>query len=84
MNREEKRFSIVKAAFLAAGIMLTIIAGLAILYAIFKKHLKITFEDDCFCEDDIDDLLGDSEELFDDCCCCAAQDEDEAIEIEAE
>lgn len=58
-KKEEKGISIWHVVFATVGIVLFVLASLAVLYKFFKKHFKITFEcgdcdfgeDDCFCED---------------------------------
>lgn len=80
MNCENKRCSdALKALFIVVGAIVTIGAVVAVLYSLFKKYFKITFEtgaddccdcfgDDCSCEPicycgDDDDLDFETEEI---------------------
>ena len=58
-KKEEKGVSIGKVVLITLSVVFCVLAAAAVLYKVFKKHFKITFEcgdcafcdDDCFCDD---------------------------------
>ena len=70
--------SILKIVAITSTVVLSILAIGAILYKLFTKYFKITFECDNNCEDCVEGCCCDEEEVLCDCGCC-----DEA-EVEAE
>jgi len=79
MNENGKRYSDgLKALFIVVGAIVTIGAVVAVLYSLFKKYFKITFETGA---DDCCDCFGD------DCGCepiCYCGDDDADFEEEIE
>ncbi len=73
----EKRNDALKVIFTIIGVIVSVGALLAVAYALFKKHFKVTFDcdGDC-CDCDCEDCFGDCEEDIEPICCC----EDEAEE----
>ncbi len=59
-KKQEKQVSVVKIAVISAGIVIAAAAAMAVLYRLFTKHFKITFDcgDDCCCGDSDCDVCG--------------------------
>lgn len=80
--REEKRISVGKIIVVSATVAVTVAAAAFVLYRLFRKYFKITFDcgdcdtcgDDCFC----DDFDMESDEDYIPECDLADEDEDDA------
>lgn len=78
LKKQEKSVSLFKVVFMTVGIVLMILAALAVAYKFFKKHFKVTFEsgdcsfgdDDCFCDEpDYDPEYSECDCAWDECDC---------------
>jgi len=80
--KKKEENSVLKAVLITAGVVITIVAALAVLYKVFKKHFKITFEcEDCdFCDNDTICSDDDSEPE----CICHGCSDDIFDELDAE
>ena len=70
----EKRNDALKVIFTIIGVIVSVGALLAVAYALFKKHFKVTFDCDgdccdCDCEEDIEPICC-CEDEAEECCCC--------------
>ncbi len=77
----EKKNCTLKTIFTVIGALVSIAAVLVVLYTIFKKYCKITFECDGNCEgcDGCDEECFEEDcDCFEPICCC--QDDDDAEE----
>ena len=87
-NRNEKKDSILKIVAITSTVVLAVIAIGAVLYKLFTKYCKITFECDGNCDDCLDtDCCCD--EMDEGACCEGIETEDccdccDEIEVEAE
>ena len=72
-NKEKKSSEALKALFIIVGAVVTVGTVIMVLYSLFKKYFKITFE--CS-NDDCDDYFDDEYEDYEPICCCEDDDED--------
>ncbi len=73
-----------KTFFIIVGAVVSIAAIFAVLYTVFKKYFKVTFEcDDCDC-DCCDEGCFEEAEDYEPVCCCECADEEEAAAEEGE
>ena len=70
--------SLLKTIFVAIGALVSIAALVVVVYTVFKKYFKVTFECDA-CEDE---CFADEDACYEPICCC--EDEEETAEEEAE
>ena len=71
MKEERSTLSALKVIFIIIGALVSIGALVAVVYTVFKKYFKVTF-DCCFCEEEenFEPICCCEEEEEDDCCCC--------------
>ncbi|MBE6569670.1 MAG: hypothetical protein E7658_05580 [Ruminococcaceae bacterium] len=71
-----------KTFFIIIGAIVSIGAIVAVLYTVFKKYFKVTFEcDDCDCGCCGDDCFEEDEDYEPICCCeCAEEEAEEAAD----
>jgi len=69
-----------KTFFIIVGAVVSIAAIAAVLYTVFKKYFKVTFEcDDCDCSCCDEDCFEEADEYEPICCCeCKEEAEEEA------
>ena len=72
--------SLLKTVFVAIGALVSIAALGVVVYTVFKKYFKVTFECDGCCDACEDDCFADEDACYEPICCC----EDEEIAEEAE
>ncbi len=82
MKDEKSTLNALKVVFIIIGALVSIGALVAVVYTVFKKYFKVTFEcdgdcceceEDCgFCEDENFEPICccEEDEEEDDCCCC--------------
>ena len=70
----KKNNDILKAIFIIIGVVVSVGALVAVVYTVFKKYFKITFECDGDCCD-CDDCFIDEDADFEPICCCECEEE---------
>ena len=80
MKDERSTLGALKVIFIIIGAVVSIGALVAVVYTVFKKYFKVTFEcdgdccdceDDCFCEEEnFEPICCCEEEEEEECCCC--------------
>ena len=88
-GKNEKKISIIKVVAITSTVVLSVLAIGAVLYKLFSKYFKITFECDSNCEDCVEGCCCDeAEDVLCDCGCgceCEDEAEDEAdVTVETE
>ena len=82
-GKNEKKISIVKVVAITSTVVLSVLAIGAVLYKLFTKHFKITFECDNNCEDCVEGCCDDVDaEVLCDCDCGCDCCDDAEIEVE--
>ena len=70
----KKNNDILKAIFVAIGVIVSVGALAAVVYTVFKKYFQVTFECDGDCCD-CDDCFDDEDVDFEPICCCEEEPE---------
>ncbi len=77
-----KKESALKTIFVVIGALVSIAALVVVVYTVFKKYFKVTFEcGDCDCCDE--GCFEDEDACYEPICCCEDEEiVDEAVEVE--
>lgn len=73
--------SLLKGIFVAIGALVSIAALAVVVYTVFKKYFKVTFECDGCCDACEDECFADEDTCYEPICCC---EDEEVVEEEAE
>ena len=77
MKDERSTLNALKIIFIIIGALVSIGALVAVVYTVFKKYFKVTFECDGDCCDCEDDCFCEEENFEPVCCCCEEEAEEE-------
>lgn len=82
-NLDMKKESTLKGIFVVIGALVSIAALVVVVYTVFKKYFKVTFEcDGCDCCDD--ECFADEDACYEPICCCEDEETVEEAADEAE
>ena len=74
--------SLLKGIFVAIGALVSIAALVVVVYTVFKKYFKVTFECDGCCDCCEDECFADEDACYEPICYC--EDEEEVVEEAAD
>ena len=79
---KKENTSLLKGIFVAIGAIVSIAALGVVVYTVFKKYFKVTFECDGCCDCCEDECFEDEDACYEPICCCEEEAAEEVEEAE--